>query len=174
MKKRKEGTLEAVEFSGRKNRGREVGDDFEKALAKVATLSFTGLPDFIAKARALIGRVDAMPDRMRAERSRSLSRDLDAIERAVKRGVDQSAMYDAIGAALTYAALANAERDDAKAFSKKKSIRVGQVLAAESRVHKNNLRRGVQRRPSNKEIADELGVRKNSVDRVFRRDITEK
>jgi len=163
MRRRKEGTLAQVET-----------DDLDEATREVQKGSICGLPDFIAKARAMIERVDAAPDRLRAQRARSLGRDLDAIERALTRGVDQAALYDAVGAALTFSALSNAERDDAGTYRKKKSITTGQFLSAENRVRKMNARRGVKRKPNAKEIAGELKTHKGSIDRFARTNLTDK
>jgi hypothetical protein len=167
MKKRKEGTFRQIEAAG-------DDPDYESAIAQIQDLSFCGLADFVAKARDLSDRVDAAPYRIRAQRAASLRHDLDAIERALKLGVDEAALYDAIGAALTFANLSYAERDDADSYDDKDAIKMGDFLAAENRVLKKNAQRGVTRKPDPKEITDEMQRKyRRSIDRFMSRNISE-
>lgn len=107
MKPRREGTLAQFET-----------DDIDE-LSKVQAASICGLADFITKARDLAHLMADAPARsLRRQRALSLLQDLDRLDAAISRDVDEAALYDAIGAALTFSNLRHEGQDDSKARGK--------------------------------------------------------
>lgn len=102
MKPRKEGTLEQLEF--------DVGDDWPPQLPDG---SIASLDDFVSKAKALAKEMGHAPrNALRRQRAESLARDLRNLAKWRHRGVSEAALYDAIGAALTFANLRHEKVDD--------------------------------------------------------------
>jgi hypothetical protein len=106
MKRRKEGTLDDVEYSS------ADGDDFDQALRETHVRSFCGMHDFLTKADALVAMMRERGP-LSQQRARSLELDLARIRDALATGEGgEAALYAAICAGISYRNLMHEIHDD--------------------------------------------------------------
>jgi hypothetical protein len=142
MKHRREGTLEEWLFSS------DDGDDFKKAAKIADQVGISGLEDFLTKAEELAEEMHQSGP-LRAKRANRLRALAKGIRASLSAGVDASVLYEAIGAGLTYANLANEKRFDktrgkftrSEYFAAKKECRTRAELAERLDVSDQGLRK---------------------------------